>query len=284
MAIMLGRQHLQIETGDELLTSLMGNARLSEQFMALARELDVMEPKTPDDIYKTHLETTRPFIGSADGSLQHIASMFVNGFVNAGFGKDKIMLEEGQGWMSKCKEYGLLSAIASLGTIFLWDVDSGLSQIDKYLYMSDEYTRGGALLACGIVCTGTVSEVDPCKSLLSEFLAEKPQPMIMGACFGYVERWREHRARRREIGRAGRRAERPTPARRDRLGIAYAGTRRQDVGDLLLPLLSDAANSMEVVSMAALSLGLIFTGAWYGGCFMRGLRGCDALSVRRRAQ
>lgn len=45
------------------------------------------------------------------------------------------------------------------------------------------------------------------------------------------------------------------------LGLAYAGTRRQDVVSLLLPVLSDKKSSPEVVALAALSCGLITVGA-----------------------
>ena len=48
------------------------------------------------------------------------------------------------------------------------------------------------------------------------------------------------------------------------LGLAYAGTRRADVLDLLLPLVSDTTLTMEVSSMAALSLGLVFAGSCNG--------------------
>jgi 26S proteasome regulatory subunit N1 len=48
------------------------------------------------------------------------------------------------------------------------------------------------------------------------------------------------------------------------LGLAYAGTRRQDVADLLLPSVSDTALSMELSAVAALSVGLIFTGSANG--------------------
>lgn len=37
----------------------------------------------------------------------------------------------------------MLSAAASLGTILLWDVDGGLTQIDKYLYSSEDYIKVG---------------------------------------------------------------------------------------------------------------------------------------------
>jgi 26S proteasome regulatory subunit N1 len=41
--------------GDEALDALVRNASLSDLFLALARDLDVLEPKTPEDIYKSHL-------------------------------------------------------------------------------------------------------------------------------------------------------------------------------------------------------------------------------------
>lgn len=36
---------------------------------------------------------------------------------------------------------GMLSATASLGLILLWDVDGGLTPIDKYLYSSEDYIK-----------------------------------------------------------------------------------------------------------------------------------------------
>ncbi len=36
----------------DILQELISNSRLSEGYLTLARDLDVMEPKTPDDIYK----------------------------------------------------------------------------------------------------------------------------------------------------------------------------------------------------------------------------------------
>lgn len=35
----------------------------------------------------------------------------------------------------------MLSATASLGMLLLWDVDGGLTQIDKYLYSSEEHIK-----------------------------------------------------------------------------------------------------------------------------------------------
>lgn len=35
----------------------------------------------------------------------------------------------------------MLSAAASLGLIHLWDVDGGLTPIDKYLYTTEDYIK-----------------------------------------------------------------------------------------------------------------------------------------------
>jgi 26S proteasome regulatory subunit N1 len=39
----------------DVLREIISNSKLSEHFLALARDLDVMEPKMPEDVYKTHL-------------------------------------------------------------------------------------------------------------------------------------------------------------------------------------------------------------------------------------
>ena len=61
----------------------------------------------------THLfhfgpETTTANVDSARANL---ASTFVNAFVNAGFGNDKLMVEaeEGNSWIYKNKDHGMLS-------------------------------------------------------------------------------------------------------------------------------------------------------------------------------
>lgn len=56
MAFQLARQQIYIETDDADLNACINNTNLSKYFLSLARELDVMEPKVPEDIYKSHLE------------------------------------------------------------------------------------------------------------------------------------------------------------------------------------------------------------------------------------
>ena len=48
------------------------------------------------------------------------------------------------------------------------------------------------------------------------------------------------------------------------IGIAYAGAYRNSLAELLLPLVADETLSMEVSSLAALSVGLIYVGSCNG--------------------
>lgn len=239
LAFMLGRQQICLEFKESTnhtddLVEIMSNAHLNNYFLNLARELDIMEPKTPEDVYKSHLENSRVPFGSSqvDSARQNLAASFVNGFVNAGFGQDKLLMEDGNKWLYKNKEHGMLSATASLGLILLWDVDGGLTPIDKYLYSAEDHIKSGALLACGIVNTGVRNEVDPALALLSDYVHHANSTMRIGAILG--------------------------------LGLAYAGSNRSNVIDLIGTVFSSdkkvGANA-EVMGIAALSLGMISVGS-----------------------
>merc|ERR1719195_1369338 len=234
LAFMLGRQQHFLNDLDENefdeVIEIMSNAHLNNNFLNLARELDIMDAKTPDDVYKSHLDNVRPVFGggNVDSARQNLASSFVNGFVNAGFGHDKLLMEDGQKWLYKNKEHGMMSATASIGLVLLWDVDGGLTQIDKYLYSPEDYIKAGALLACGIVNTGVRNDCDPALALLSDYVDHSSPVMTIGAIFG--------------------------------LGLAYAGSNRDDLVELLLPVFTDAKSSMEVIGITALACGLICVG------------------------
>merc|ERR1719220_3015052 len=239
LAYMLGRHQFYLELPEERedfddLTEIMSNSHLNNHFLNLARELDIMEAKTPDDVYKTHLDNVRPAFGggAVDSARQNLASSFVNGFINTGFGQDKLLMEDGNKWLYKNKEHGMLSATASIGLVLLWDVDGGLTQIDKYLYSPEDWIKSGALLACGIVNTGVRNECDPALALLSDYILHSSNVMRLGAIFG--------------------------------LGLAYAGSNRQDVISLLLPVFADTKSSMEVIGVTALACGLIAVGSCNG--------------------
>lgn len=48
------------------------------------------------------------------------------------------------------------------------------------------------------------------------------------------------------------------------LGLAYAGSQREDLQNLLLPCIADESVSMEIASLAALALGFIYVGSGNG--------------------
>lgn len=236
LAFMLGRQQILLEIENcvndyDDLVELMSNALRSVQFINLARELDIMEPKTPEDVYKSHLENTRPHFGTGqvDSARQNLAASFVNGLVNCGFGQDKLLIEDGNKWLYKNKEHGMLSATASMGLILLWDVDGGLTPIDKYLYSAEDHIKSGALLACGMVNCCVRNECDPALAILSDYVLHTSNIMRLGAILG--------------------------------LGLAYAGTNRQDVLSLLYPVFSDQKSNMEVIGIASVACGLISVGS-----------------------
>lgn len=169
-----------------------------------------------------------------DSARQNLAASFVNGFVNAGFGQDKLLTDDGNKWLYKNKENGMLSAAASLGLILLWDVDSGLTVIDRYLYSADDNIKSGALLACGIVNCGVKNDVDPALALLSDYVNHQNNTMRIGAILG--------------------------------LGLAYVGSNRQTVLELLCTVFNQPAPgktgaSVEVMAMSALAVGMIGVGS-----------------------
>jgi len=50
---------------DEDINKIASNSMLSEFYVKLAKELEVLEPKSPEDVYKSHLENKTPNIESA---------------------------------------------------------------------------------------------------------------------------------------------------------------------------------------------------------------------------
>lgn len=71
------------------------------------------------------------------------------------------------------------------------------------------------------------NENDPAFALISDYVSNPDQSIRIGAVLG--------------------------------LGLAYAGTNREEVEELLLPFIADTDVSMELSGFAALALGLVFT-------------------------
>lgn len=246
MAVLLGRQQIFLEIVGishlDKLTEINGNAKLSSYFRSLARELDILEPKTPESVYKNHLEQGGFFPSSfLDCRRLNLASAFVNGFVNTGFGSDKMMstAEDASSWFYKNSDYGVFSAAATLGLVWRWDIDGGLEQCCRFLYVSDDFIKAGMLLAIGIVSSGVQDPCDPASALLLEHINSKSMVMRIGSILG--------------------------------LGLAYANSKREAVlknesggvvFELKKLLATDKKSSAfnEVKGLTGLALGFILVG------------------------
>jgi 26S proteasome regulatory subunit N1 len=239
MAFLIARQQIWLDVPtdteeEQEIADCLNNIKLPEHFKALGKELNILDPKSTEDIYKSHLESTRVAGTTNTTSAAHnLAASFVNAFVNAGFGNDKMMLVEEQqsSWVWKTKKEGQLSTVASMGTLLLWDVEAGLDKIDRYTYAEETEIQAGALLATGIVNSGVRLDSDPALALLgdSDKLSHKEPLIRVSAIMG--------------------------------LGLAYAGSNKDELLALLLPLVGDTSLDMQTSAMAALSLGLIFVGS-----------------------
>lgn len=236
MAFLVARQQIWLdlsEEEDQELQECLNNTQIHVHFKSLAKELNILEPKMPEDIYKTHLETGRSSsLANVDSARHNLASAFVNAFVNAGFCNDKMMLVEGDKgpWVWKTKDDGMLSTTASLGMLLHRDVEDGLDTIDKYTYASEDQIKAGAMLAIGILNSGVRMDSDPALALLGDFdMSEKSFQMKVASIMG--------------------------------LGLSYAGSYKEELLDILLPIVEDSSLDMQLSAMAALSLGMIFIGS-----------------------
>ena len=240
------------DTDADTLNEIIGNCGLSDQYLAVARELDVLAPKTPEDIYKTHLAEGSALgagrsrlagaAANVDSARANLASTFVNCFVNAATCKDKLLIDpeeaasgsgSGAGWLFKNKGHGMMSAAASLGMLMMWNVEEGLNQIDKYFHDGEDFVKAGACLGVGIIAAGVRNESDPALALLSDYIESGPGGASLTV---------------RTASACG-------------LGLAYAGARREEVKELLEGVIAntEGANITEV-SLAALSVGMVFVG------------------------
>ena len=230
------------EVEDEKLQDVLRNTQLHTYFLHLARDLGVLEPKKPEDIYKSHLVDSRAS-SSVDSARANLASTYVNAFVNAGFGTDKLMMDDPQKWIHRNKDHGMLAATASLGLIYMWDVENLCSEIDKFTHSTTEYIRAGAYLAVGVTTSGIKTEFEPALAFFYEVvnnpdratdIAENPKSreLYISSCLS--------------------------------VGIAYAGTNNTELIDQLKAFLEEADTPIEIASMAALAIGLIGVGSANG--------------------
>ena len=126
----------------------------------------------------------------------------------------------------------MMSAAASLGLSLLWDMDVGLSHVDKCTYSFEEHIKARALFATGLLNTGVRTEADAALALLGDYVDNKSILLKTFTIMG--------------------------------LGLAYARSHREDLLSLLLPHVADDGVSMEITSLSVLVLGFVFVGSGNG--------------------
>ncbi|KAG5473955.1 hypothetical protein CUR178_04065 [Leishmania enriettii] len=224
MALSCARQKCFLDLDgeeDELLQDANGNMGLSQLYRHTAQELDSMAPKTLEEVFKMSRDEK-----SGPKDLQNnLVCAFVSGMANCGYGTDKFLSGTPTFFFDQ-REDRIISTTAALGLLHLWDHTEGLQQIDKYFYSESTYVKAGACLASGIVMCGVRNPFDPALGLLSEQINAREAEVAIGAILG--------------------------------LGYAYAGTRKEDVKELLIPLLADSEQKLLVQCMAAYALATVF--------------------------
>lgn len=215
------------------LTECLGNSNLSSYFRTFGKAVGVEEPRTPEDIYKSHLETSSSV--HYNSARDNLASTFVNAFVNAGFGNEKMIVnppEPSANFIYKNKDVGMMSAAASSGMSLIWDHEGGINHIDNYTYSEEEHIKAGAYLAIGIICANIRPQPDMAFALLQDNVDNPSSEIKIAAING--------------------------------LGMAYAGSERHYLVELLAPYVADESSSMDVAANAALAMAFVYVGSGNG--------------------
>jgi len=214
------------------LAECLGNHNLSTHFRNFGKAVGVEAPRTPEDIYKTHLESqTATHYNSVRDNL---AATFVNAFVNAGFGNEKMIVQapDGESFIYKNKDRGMMSATASVGMSLLWDHEGGIDHIDKYTYSNEEPIKAGAYLAIGILYSSIRTQPDMAWALLEEHI-DNPSSDIKIAAINAS-------------------------------GMAYAGSERHYIVERLAPYIADESSPIDVAANAALASAFVYVGSGNG--------------------
>jgi 26S proteasome regulatory subunit N1 len=96
--------------------------------------------------------------------------------------------------------------------ILLWDIEEGLSQIDKYMDRKENTIVAGAFMALGLVNSGITNECDPVQAILVDKLEScQDENLKIGALMG--------------------------------LSFTYAGSARVDLLEAISPIIMDTDNS-----------------------------------------
>jgi len=228
------------ETEDlpEDIADIVRNTKLSSYFHYLAKELNLTKAKTPHEVLRSPGDSG-VFKSHGERSKTNLANIFVRGFLNAGYSnmsEDFSDYADAASSSSRARSLTVPAVHTSLGLGYMWDYVEALQQLDPYLDDKDELVRSGAVLGVGVATVGVHDETDAVMGLLADLVAEVPNNTSSQVHTSAI------------LG----------------LGFAYAGAARDEIAELLEPLVTDVSLPMEISALAAVALGIVFVGSASG--------------------
>ncbi|KAH9418970.1 26S proteasome non-ATPase regulatory subunit 2 [Dermatophagoides pteronyssinus] len=154
---------------DQLLLDALSNHRLSQEFLLVAKQLDLLKPKVPHEIVhkNSSRRNRRKRVLLPTYSKQSVlATSFMNCFINAAF--------------DLCR----MTATATIGILCLWDMQNGPLKVDRFLRIRDENIKAGALMAFGLISTSIKSDHEPAYQLLKDYITNRSQSIRIGSIVG----------------------------------------------------------------------------------------------------
>ena len=216
---------------DNELMEVMRNYKQSDYFKFLAKNLELLEPKHPEDVFKSHLEDKKSESKKLESYKINMAYSIASGFINAGFGTEALITKKNSDWIFKNKEEGLTCMLGGLGLVNLWDYLEGPGKLYEYAgnKETDIYKRAGRNIGLGVCLSNIHDDNDIAVAVLLEEIQDKNLNVKVSALFG--------------------------------LGLAAAGTQNQNLIAPLLEVFQDFSYGFEVSAFVSLALGLIFIGS-----------------------
>lgn len=112
-----------------------------------------------------------------DSSILNLADALVSAFVNYGSLKETLFFNTNKNaenskdekpFLSRLKDNGLFSAVASLGLVYSWNFEEASSILSDFFDLKDGYIKGGACVALGLATSGVFEENEATKAMLLE--------------------------------------------------------------------------------------------------------------------
>ena len=211
---------------------IMRNYKQSDYFRILAKTLELLEPKHPEDVFKSHLEDKKVQNSKKiESSKINMAYSIASAFINAGFGTEVLLSKKDSDWIYKNKEQGIQCLLSGIGLINIWDYLEGPNKVYELAGKkeTDIYKRTGRNIGLGVCLCGIHDENDVAVAVLLDELSDKNLDVKISAVFG--------------------------------LGLAAAGSQNKQLHEILNGVLEDFSYGFEMSAFVSLALGLIFIGS-----------------------